>query len=61
MKEKKFLITKNEDTANKLIASGFQLVSNVSGVFTFMNIIPKNFSFAEINKETYSYTDNLFL
>ena len=58
---KKFIITKDETTANKLITCGFQLVSNVSGVWTFMNIAPKNFSFAEIDKKTYSYTDILCL
>jgi hypothetical protein len=58
---KKFIITKDETTANKLLTCGFQLVSNVSGVWTFMNIAPKNFSFAEIDKKTYSYSNNLFL
>ena len=59
--EKKFIITKDEVTANKLLTCGFQLVSNVSGVWIFMNIAPKNFSFAEIDKKTYSYSNNLFL
>ena len=59
MSQKKFIITKDESTANKLIAGGFQLVSNVSGVWTFMNSAPKNFSFAEIDKKTYSYSDIL--
>ena len=58
---KKFIITKDESTANKLITCGFQLVSNVSGVWTFMNIAPKNFSFADIDKTAYSYTDILCL
>ena len=58
---KKFIITKDEDTAQKFITCGFQLVSNVSGVYTFLNIVPKNFSFAEIDKKEYSYTDILCL
>lgn len=58
---KKFIITKDESTANKLIACGFQLVSNVSDVWTFVNSAPKNFSFAEIDKKAYSYTDILCL
>ena len=57
----KFIITKDESTANKLLACGFQLVSNASGVWTFMNIAPKNFSFAEIDKKMYSYSNTLFL
>lgn len=58
---KKFIITKDENTANKLLTCGFQLVSNASGVWTFMNITPTNFSFSEIDKSKYSYSNNLFL
>lgn len=58
---KKFIITKDESTANKLIECGFQLVNTVSGSWTFLNIAPKNFSFAEIDKNAYSYTDILCL
>lgn len=61
MSQKKFIITKDESTATKLLTCGFQLVSNISGVWTFMNIAPTNFSFAEIDKKTYSYSNNLFL
>ena len=58
---KKFIITKDEATANKLITCGFQLVSNVSGVWTFMNTCPTHFNFNEIDKGKYSYSNNLFL
>ena len=58
---KKFIVTKDESTANKLLTCGFQLVNNVCGVWTFMNIAPKNFSFSEIDKKAYSYTDILCL
>ena len=58
---KKFIITKDESTANKLIECGFQLVNQFSGSWTFLNIAPKNFSFAEIDKKAYSYTDILCL
>ena len=61
MSQKKFIITKDESTANKLLTCGFQLVNNISGVWTFMNIAPTNFSFAEIDKKTYSYSNTLFL
>ena len=61
MSQKKFIITKDESTANKLLTCGFQLVSNNSGVWTFMNIAPSNFSFAEIDKSKYSYSDILCL
>lgn len=56
---KKFIITQDESTANKLVAAGFKLVGNTSGSWIFMNIAPKNFSFAEIDKEKYSYTNIL--
>ncbi len=61
MSQKKFIITKDESTANKLLTCGCQLVSNVSGTWTFMNSVPTNFSFAEIDKKAYSYTDILCL
>lgn len=61
MSQKKFIITKDESVANKLIACGFQLVSNTSGVWTFMNIGPKHFSFDEIDKGKYSYSNTLYL
>lgn len=58
---KKFIITTDESTAIKLLSAGFQLVSNVCGVWTFMNMTPQHFSFAEIDKRSYSYSNNLFL
>ena len=58
---KKFIITKDESTANKLLTCGFQLVNQNSGVWTFLNIVPKKFSFAEIDTKTYSYSNTLFL
>lgn len=58
---KKFIITKDKSTADKLISCGFQLISNVSDVWTFLNVVPKNFSFTEIKKEEYSYSDVLCL
>ena len=58
---KKFIITKDESTADKLLTCGLQLVSNTSDSWVFLNIAPKNFSFAEIDKKAYSYTDILCL
>ena len=58
---KKFIITKDESTANKLLTCGFQLVNNTSGAWVFLNIAPTNFSFAEIDKKAYSFTDILCL
>ena len=61
MKDKKFIVTKDEYTADKLLSCGFQLINNASGVYTFLNVIPKNFSFAEIENGKCSYTDILCL
>ena len=61
MKDKKFIVTKDKSTADKLLSCGFQLINNVSGVYTFLNVVPKNFSFAEIEKGKCSYTDILCL
>ena len=58
---KKFIITRDELTAKKMIAGGFKLVNNLAGSWTFLNVAPKNFSFAEIDKEKYSYTNILCL
>ena len=61
MSQKKFIITKDESTANKLLTCGFKLISNVAGTWTFMNIAPKNFNFAEIDNSKYSYSNILCL
>ena len=58
---KKFIIVQDESTANKLISSGFQLVSQVNDTYTFMNIIPQHFNFSEVDKSKLAYTDTLCL
>ena len=61
MKDKKFIVTKDKSTADKLLSCGFQLINNVADMWTFMNIAPKNFNFDEIEKGKCSYTDILCL
>lgn len=56
--KKNFIITSDKETADKLISSGFQLVSQ-DGVYTFLNQPPKNFNFEEVDKAKMSYT-NIF-
>lgn len=58
---KKFIIVQDEDTANKLVASGFQIVSKVNNTYTFMNQVPQHFSFDEVDKSKLAYTDILSL
>lgn len=59
MNDAKFIIVQDKDTANKLIESGFDLVSSMSGTYTFMNIIPKHFSFENIDVKKLAYTNTL--
>ena len=59
MNNAKFIIVQDVTTANKLIASGFTLVSNINGIHTFMNVIPKHFQFENIDIKKLVYTDKL--
>lgn len=59
MSQKKFIVTKSESVANKLIAAGFNLVSNIAGVWTFQNVVPHNFSFENFDKKQIAYTNIL--
>ena len=59
MKNTKFIIVQDVDTANKLMSSGFQMISNANGIYTFMNMIPQHFNFDEINIKKLVYTDRL--
>ena len=56
---KNFINTTDKATADKLISVGFQLVSHNGGVYTFLNQIPKNFNFDEIDKKKMVYTNIL--
>ena len=52
-----FIKTTDKETADKLIAEGFQLVSNESGVYTFLNQVGKfNFENVDIKKMVYTNT-----
>lgn len=59
--DKKFIIVQDEVTANKLVASGFQIVSKVNNTYTFMNQVPQHFSFDEVDKSKLAYTNILSL
>ena len=56
---KKFIIVQDEATANKLVASGFQIVSKINNTYTFMNQVPQHFSFDEVDKSKLAYTNIL--
>lgn len=58
---KKFIITQNQKTANKMIANGFHLVSNVNGTYTFVNEPSKHLVFDEDEKKQVCYTNILHI
>ena len=59
MNNAKFIIVQDNDIANRLIAHGFNLVSNICGTYTFINITPKHFSFEDIDVKKLVYTNTL--
>lgn len=59
--EKKFIKTTDTETANKLIVYGFQLVSHVGNIYTFLNDAPKNFNFDASTKKMIVYDNILSL
>ena len=54
-----FIKTTDKETADKLMSVGFQLVSQSSSVYTFLNQIPLNFNFEEIDVKKVAYTNIL--
>lgn len=59
MKDTKFIVVQDLDTANMLIAAGFQIVSQINNTYTFMNVIPKHFKFENIDIKKLTYTNML--
>ena len=58
-KQTQFIIAQDKATADKLIAGGFQLVSNNNGTYTFINSTPCNFNFDEVDITKIAYTNML--
>lgn len=56
-----FIKTTDKETAEKLMSLGFQLVSQDSSCYTFLNQVPTNFSFDETDKKNIYYTNMLSL
>lgn len=59
MKEAKFIVVQDLNTANILIAAGFQVVSQINNTYTFINVIPKHFKFENIDIKKLAYTNVL--
>ena len=54
-----FIKTTDKETADKLISAGFQLVSQSGNTYTFLNELPKNFTFEDVDKKKMVYTNIL--
>ena len=59
MKDTKFIIVKDVNTANQLMTAGFQIVSCTNNVYTFLNVVPKCFKFENIDIKKLVYTNTL--
>jgi hypothetical protein len=58
---KQFIKTTDRLTAEKLIAEGFKLISQVGSIYTFVNQPPKNFNFDAVDKKMIVYDNILSL
>lgn len=59
MKNAKFIVVQDVNTANQLIAAGFQVVSHINNMYTFMNVVPNHFKFENIDIKKLAYTNML--
>lgn len=56
-----FIITTDQETADKLMLAGFQVMSHNGNVYTFLNQVPTNFSLETVDKKKVTYTNMLSL
>lgn len=56
---KKFIITQDKAVCDKLVASGFYLLSENCGTYTLANVGNVDFNFNEIDIKKIVYTDRL--
>lgn len=59
--EKKFIKTTDTETANKLLALNFTLISHIGSVYTFINDVPKNVTFESVDTKKIVYDNILSL
>lgn len=57
--KKNFIITQDKSVSNILIAYGFRLLSNICGVYTFVNDTNKKFNFDSIDTTKIHFTNKL--
>ena len=56
-----FIKTTDTETAEKLIALGFKLISHIGSVYTFINEIPQKLNFESVDKTKIAYDNKLSL
>ena len=56
---KNFIITQDKSVCDTLLASGFNLLSESYGVYTFVNEIKENFNFSSVDVTKIYFTDKL--
>ena len=61
MKNKTFIKTTDAETANKLIALNFKLVSHIGSVYTFLNELSQNMNFESVDQTKIVYDNKLSL
>ena len=59
--QKKFIKTTDTETANKLIAFGFKLLSQIGNVYTFLNDNQQKATFDSVDKSKIAYDNKLSL
>lgn len=59
--EKKFIKTTDAETADKLIALNFKLISHIGSVYTFLNEVPQNLTFESVDQTKIAYDNKLSL
>jgi len=58
---KTFIKTTDSETAEKLVACGFKLVSHMGNIYTFLNDVPQNLNFDSVDKTKIVYDNKLSL
>ena len=59
--EKNFIKTTDAETADKLIALGFKLISHMGSVYTFLNEASQNLNFESVEQTKIVYDNKLSL
>lgn len=59
-KKSKFILTKNEKTADELENQGFTLINFSNGTFVFLNDSDIRMNFSKLEKKSYTFTNNMY-